>query len=412
MSDVRLARDESARAKLASKPMLEGEEAETALRDALRAIASMPGDVKARESAADLYARLGRVAEAIAQYRHLIGKYAAEGRLLRAITLCHRILQLDGSHAETQGTLADLFAERDTPRELVTMPSGMAGALDARVVDVESLARVPLFSDLDREAFLALLPTLRRVSVRAGETVIVEGDEGASMFVIARGTMRVVRRDGSAARVLDDMGEGEFFGEMALLSHGPRLASVMAVTDGELLELRREQLESLIARFPRVGEVLTHFYKERLLAHVLSASPLFRLLSPGMTSTLIDMFRIHTVGAGETLLVQGAPGRGLCVLLRGRCDVFHQRGDGGIDAYPAMREGDVFGELSLLHGGIVTANVRTASTCVILELQRQWFDELLLADPEVRARIYAIAGERFQRTQDFIAKEELEKRLV
>jgi cAMP-dependent protein kinase regulator len=131
-----------------------------------------------------------------------------------------------------------------------------------------------------------------------------------------------------------------------------------------------------------------------------------------MNATLVDVFRIRTYAAGEALLTQGDPGRGLFVLLRGTCEVSHVRSDGGLEPYPAMHEGDVFGELSLLYGGKVTANVRTASTCVVLELQSEWFDELLLGDPEVRARIYAIAGERFQRTQDFIAKEELEKRLV
>src|SRR4051812_43159907 len=119
MSVVRPSREESGAGTKHVPAVLEpaaAEQAEAALRDALRAVAAMPSDVHARESAAELLARLGRVAEAIAEYRHLVGKYAAEGRLLRAITLCHRILQLDDAHAETQDTLAELFAERDTPR--------------------------------------------------------------------------------------------------------------------------------------------------------------------------------------------------------------------------------------------------------------------------------------------------------
>jgi cAMP-dependent protein kinase regulator len=112
------------------------------------------------------------------------------------------------------------------------------------------------------------------------------------------------------------------------------------------------------------------------------------------------------------------------ILLRGCCDVFHRASaatTGQSDsprlvereiAYPPLGEGDVFGEVSLLQGGPFTATVRTATPCVVLGLQREWVDELLLAHPPVRAALYAIATSRLERTQDLVAKELLDQRLV
>jgi CRP-like cAMP-binding protein len=77
-----------------------------------------------------------------------------------------------------------------------------------------------------------------------------------------------------------------------------------------------------------------------------------------------------------------------------------------------MREGDVFGEIALLQGGPVTASVRTATPCVVLGLSREWFDELLLANPGVREALYKLASRRLERTREIIAKDTLDERLV
>jgi hypothetical protein len=49
---------------------------------------------------------------------------------------------------------------------------------------------------------------------------------------------------------------------------------------------------------------------------------------------------------------------------------------------------------------------------VVLELRRERFDDLLLTDTAVRERIYALAGERYERTRDLIARDTLARRLV
>ena len=72
----------------------------------------------------------------------------------------------------------------------------------------------------------------------------------------------------------------------------------------------------------------------------------------------------------------------------------------------------MFGELSLLQDQDVTANVRTRTRSVVLSMAREWFDQLVLRDPTVRSEIYALAAERFQRTRELVAREELERNLI
>ncbi len=98
--------------------------------------------------------------------------------------------------------------------------------------------------DWDR---LAACCSLRRF--RAGEAVVKEGDTAQSLYIVARGAMEVRRGD----KVIAQVPEGSVFGEQAFFDGEPRSASVVAVSDGELLELGAKDLEQLAARDPQLA---------------------------------------------------------------------------------------------------------------------------------------------------------------
>jgi cAMP-dependent protein kinase regulator len=363
--------------------------------------AAPPADTQvtfeSRRRAADALARAGRTEEAVERYLELVREYAGRGRLSRAIGVFQSLLALDSGRGATQLALAALFAVPQAPGSS----------------EVDELARTPIFAGLDRDTVLSLLSTLGRRSVSPGETIVREGEPGDAMYVIVNGLVHVVRHaEGGEPRVVDEMEEGDFFGEMALVSRAPRLATVVADTECELLELDRARFEHLAEAHPSVLEVAQRFYKRRLLSNLLRASPLFGLLSDTARRLLVEAFAVVAHPEGTVLLEMGKPGKGLFVLLRGVCGVSHVREDGSEVPYPAMREGDVFGELSLLRDGQVTATVRTLTPCVVLELRRERFDDLLLSDAAVRERIYALAAERYERTRSLIASDALARRLV
>lgn len=90
-----------------------------------------------------------------------------------------------------------------------------------------------------------------------------QGESGSSLFLVARGVVRVSRRDGGIARDLATLMAGDFFGEMALLHGGARTATCRAVTPCALYELRREDLEEVLHACPDMKDALEEADKTR-----------------------------------------------------------------------------------------------------------------------------------------------------
>src|SRR5262249_22959727 len=138
--------------------------------------------------------------------------------------------------------------------------------------------------------------------------------------------------------------EGSFFGEMAILSDAPRAATVESASeDTLLLEISASLLNDLSARYPQLALALKRFCRQRLLANVMSSSDLFRPFSKPERKKLIELFRAREVPQGATLLKAGELSDGLYVVLSGEVEV--RKGE---ELLARLREGELFGEMSLL----------------------------------------------------------------
>src|SRR5207244_4841936 len=103
--------------------------------------------------------------------------------------------------------------------------------------DDAPLPRIPLFSSLD-EIRLRTLIERSRIHVKpAGESIIRQGEPGDALYVVVRGEV-AVSLDGVGE--VATLGEGSFFGELALLTEQPRQATVSAIGEVELLEIGRD----------------------------------------------------------------------------------------------------------------------------------------------------------------------------
>ena len=96
-----------------------------------------------------------------------------------------------------------------------------------RGVPIEALKRVPLFSDLNKREIQAVARLFKERRFPAGETVIKEGSGGAAFFVIESGAAKV--SVGGVER--STLGPGDFFGEIALIDQGTRMATIVASTE-------------------------------------------------------------------------------------------------------------------------------------------------------------------------------------
>jgi CRP-like cAMP-binding protein len=97
-----------------------------------------------------------------------------------------------------------------------------------------------------------------------GESVIVEGDRGDSLYQLVRGTVEVIKRmeDGQPKKVAQ-LGVGAIFGEMSVFSDQPRSASVRTLEESVLLEVEREDIRPVFEGNPRLVEELAQLVGER-----------------------------------------------------------------------------------------------------------------------------------------------------
>jgi voltage-gated potassium channel len=126
------------------------------------------------------------------------------------------------------------------------------------IVTFAMVAHVPLFSHLDAASISDLVGILRARTVPAGTVVIRKGEPGDAMYFIASGAVVV---DAPAGKVR--LEEGEFFGEMALLTRERRTATVTAVKSTDLLVLDCDDFHRFIDRNPEVGAQVRAVAQER-----------------------------------------------------------------------------------------------------------------------------------------------------
>jgi len=138
-------------------------------------------------------------------------------------------------------------SDRSGHRPLVSQPEPPRDSPRDDPDEDAVLRRLPLLAGLDEAHLRAVRAAARRRHVPAGDEVFAEGADPDGLYVVVRGTVRIFRRDDAGAEIqLSQRGEGEFFGELAILESAPRSASVAAVTDCELLALDQSTFLALM----------------------------------------------------------------------------------------------------------------------------------------------------------------------
>jgi len=250
--------------------------------------------------------------------------------------------------------------------------------------------KVPLFDDLPQDAFVALVNRLSYHRHVPGQIIIREGDPGRSFFIIVEGRVRVCKSapDGKEL-TLAHLGEGAFFGEMALLSGAPRTANVISEEDTEVLEVTDNMLRELAGKYPQVISSLKNFYRQRLLNNVMAISPLFKDFDPSQRKAIVEKFRMRQAAPQEKIIVEGKSSDGLYVVLHGIVEVSTQQRQVAV-----LKEGEIFGEMSLLTREPAAATVSAQTNSILLRLPRDSFQELVVTHPQILALVSELTEKR------------------
>jgi CRP-like cAMP-binding protein len=298
---------------------------------------------------------------------------------LEGDSLLHAVEEAAAVGLEQRGQHAGASVE-----EVMELPE------DAKVAPGE-LPKIPLFSDLPPDAFIALFERCPLKRAEPGEIVIQQGSLGDSFYVICAGSVRVFRTDGEQRREIATLEEGAFFGEMALLSGAARTASVEAATeDTQLLEISAPLLTELSLRYPQVATALKKFCRQRLLSNLMNSSALFQPFSRNDRRDLVQRFRARDVAKGEVLIKEGHPSDGMYVILSGEVEVRV----GAKQVVASLKEGEVFGEMSLLTKALATASVAASKRTSLLRLPREDFDRIIMSHPQVLVLVSELTDAR------------------
>ncbi len=122
------------------------------------------------------------------------------------------------------------------------------------------LKTVGMFSQTPDDVLADVADLLVEVDASPGDRLIVQGEQGDSLFVIVDGKVRVHDHE----RLLSYLGERQVFGEMALLDPEPRMASVTAVEPSRLFRLDQGAFYQLIAERPEISIGIIHVLTARL----------------------------------------------------------------------------------------------------------------------------------------------------
>src|ERR1044071_115772 len=160
------------------------------------------------------------------------------------------------------------------PTRMVHMeePAGANGDGRGAETLAELLSAVDIFSPLTPVELNALAASSSNHVYAPGETIIRAGDAGDSMFVVSRGGVDVRVDSNGTPRTISRLGEGAFFGEMALFTGEPRTANVVAAEETEVLEIGHDAMRNLFQTNPDLVDALGRAINERRAGLLASAA--------------------------------------------------------------------------------------------------------------------------------------------
>jgi CRP-like cAMP-binding protein len=125
---------------------------------------------------------------------------------------------------------------------------------------VELLKKVPLFSKLGKDALHDVAQIADELDLPAGKEMATEGDRGREFFVLLSGEAEVTK----GGQQINTMKEGDFFGEVALVTKMPRTATVTATTNVDVLVITERAFDSLLKKQPEIGRAVAEALAERV----------------------------------------------------------------------------------------------------------------------------------------------------
>ncbi len=352
-----------------------------------------PQDLRSKLKVAELLLKLGKKKEAIKVYKEVSEAYAQDGFLLQAISIQKMILRVDPEAKEVSERISQLYIEKAREEK-----------------SSRYLPPIPLFSDLNKAELKSLLERVETKIFPKDSFICKEGENGNSLMIIIRGEVAISKKNPEGKDIwIRNLREGEFFGEFGFFIDQRRHANVKAVTECEILEISRDELEKILKDHPRIKEVLQNLFKKRVLDLFLALSPLFSKLNFQEREEVFKRFRLLRIPPETTLFRIGDPPNSLYMIKSGEVEIYTENPLGQKILLDVQRSGNFFGELSLILNRPRMTQAKTTQTTELLELTKEDFEAIIQKYPKFRSHVKDLSSRRIARIGEVLSQKEVQK---
>jgi len=245
--------------------------------------------------------------------------------------------------------------------------------LDLNTVNflLEVINRSLLFRGLAEEHKILCAKSMKCVEIKSGETVINEGDDGNTFYIVEDGEFDVFQKDASGAQnIVDHHGRGGSFGELALMYDAPRNATVTATTDAKVRVLQRTWLNriAMTAGQEKLNKVSSWLAKIDLLAPLTNVE----------RGKIAEAMEVMDFPEPSTVFQQGDAGDALYIVVKGRAMFFVNEPNGEEKKLDTeIGPGEFFGERALMANNPRAATANVVQKTQLLKVTRTVVETLL-----------------------------------
>jgi len=125
------------------------------------------------------------------------------------------------------------------------------------------LKQIPIFADLDQENHQEIIKNINLQFFPKETVIFSKGTPGDALYIIKQGLVQIFKGEGTDIEELAQLKDSDFFGEMALISEEPRMASAKTVTDSDIFILKKEDFMKLIQSDPNMAGRISKEYIDR-----------------------------------------------------------------------------------------------------------------------------------------------------
>jgi CRP/FNR family transcriptional regulator/CRP/FNR family cyclic AMP-dependent transcriptional regulator len=168
------------------------------------------------------------------------------------------------------------------------------------------LRSISLFSSLNEKDLKEISKVAEKRNYDNGDTVIHQGDIGNSLYIVIKGKLKAILKDGTKEIILKTLDSGEYFGELSLFGNNKRASYVKAITKSELLMFHKKNVIEMIYKHPVIAINLLGEVCNRLAAtDEQLGSIVFTDVKERIIRTLINLFKNASKDKSGQKIIKG-----------------------------------------------------------------------------------------------------------